>query len=109
MDIDIEFILPNRNFPDYTVFSKNINPLYFQFALPFLSEYVKNDDLCFAAHEHFEELIAFDMVLQQEYVEWYDPANEYYVTSKRDDGQDMDIYILARNKVVLMFFIRKSP
>lgn len=108
MDTDIESILPNKDFPDYTAFSANVNPLYFQYALPFLTEYVKNENTCFAAQDHFEELVGCNNELQMEYVEWYNSENEFYVTSKRDDGQIMDIYILARYKKVLMFFTRKA-
>jgi hypothetical protein len=109
MNIDIESILPNRDFPDYSVFSKNRNSLYFQFALPFLTEYVVNENMVFVCQEHFEELVALDSVLQQEYVEFYGPGNEYYITSRAHDGQNLDIYILARAKQVLMFFTRKAP
>ena len=44
MNNNIESILPNRDFPEYSAFSANVNPRYFHFALPFITEYVKNEN-----------------------------------------------------------------
>lgn len=108
MNNNIESILPDRDFPDYSAFSANVNPLYFHFALPFITEYVKNENVVYVCKDHFEELVAFDSQLQEEYVEWYNPGNEFYITNREYAGQSLDIYILGLNKTVLMFFMRKT-
>lgn len=60
--------------------------------------------MLFVCKGHFEELVSLDVELQKEYVEWYAQGNEYYIITRQDNGQDMDIYILARNRLVLMFY-----
>lgn len=107
--MDIEFVLPDRDFPDYTPFSESTNPLYFAFTVPYLKERMNEELPMGASKEHFEELVNEAYELQLEYVEHYHPENEYFLTQGRYEGKLQDIYYIARNGEIVMFFIRRSP
>lgn len=104
-----DFIIMNRNFPDYTVFSMAINTLYFEFASPYLLNKISLGKCIFACKEHYEELVSQDIQLQLEYVNVYDNENEFYYVQNRDETEAYDFYILTRNGNILMFFTRVSP
>ena len=108
MRYDFESLLHNKEFPDYTFFTETMNALYFQYLLPFLNQEVNSEQPLFAAIEHFEELVSENVDLQYEYVELYHEKNEFYLTQRSDGSKLYDIYILARNNKVVMFFIRKA-
>lgn len=109
MKINIEQLLPNRDFPDYTPFSQLTNSLYFQYALPFLNHYIQSKEAIFACRNHFEELVSKSTALEDEYVEHYNTENKFYVTQRVDKNKTLDIYIIAREKLIVMFFIREAP
>lgn len=107
--MDIESLLPNRDFPDYTAFSESCNPLYFRFALPFLNSKLNEEIPLYADKEHFEELVNESYELQLEYVEHHHSDNEFFVTQNRHKETLIDIYYIARKGVIVMFFTRLSP
>ncbi len=107
--MDIEGVLPNRDFPDYTPFSRSCNPLYFEFALPYLKNRLNEECPLYACQIHFEELVSECFELQLEYVEHYHPDNEYFLTQGITGDVLMDMYFIARHGEIIMFFIRISP
>lgn len=107
--MDIESLIPNRDFPDYTAFSESCNPLYFRFALPFLKSKLNEEIPLYADKEHFEELVNESYDLQLEYVERYNPENEFFVTQSSHEATLIDIYFIVRCGEIVMFFTRKSP
>lgn len=106
---NIESLISDREFQDYTPFSKNINALYFIFARSHLLAAYKSNRGTSACKEHFEELVGEDEGLQNEYVEAYHPRNEFFVLQERNGSTLHDIYCIFRFKRLQMFFIRKSP
>lgn len=106
--MDIEFALPDRDFPDYTPFSETYNPIYFRFALPFLKNKLNGKMPLCADKEHFEELVDENYELQLEYVEHYHPENDFFVTQSRHEETLIDIYFIARDGEIVMFFTRKA-
>ncbi len=109
MGLDIENILPDKDFPDYTAFSSSSNPLYFEFTIPYLKEKLREECPLGADKDHFEELLIENPDLQAEYVEHYHQENEFYVTQSKYRGILFDIYYIARYGAIVMFFTRKAP
>ncbi len=106
--MNIEDVLENRDFPDYTPFSLTSNPLYFMIALTFLKDKLKENILCQACIEHFEELVNECTDLQVEYVEYYHKDNQFFVVQSAHQGHLFDIYFITRYGEILMFFTRHS-
>ncbi len=107
--MDIEGVLPNRDFPDYTPFSQYINSLYFQYFSSNLKEEILNGNSVNACKSHFEELVSLNNDLQYAYVEVFDHDNEFWCLQKSDGDVIFDFYIILNTSEVIFFFIRKSP
>lgn len=104
----IKELLYEKDFPDYTVFSLNVNTIYFNYALPHLKNEIHSEFPVYADKTHFEELICFNPELQLEYVELYSPDAEFFIISTKSDKL-YDCYIMSVNSVIKMFFIRECP
>lgn len=94
--MDIESVLPNRDFPDYTPFSPSCNPLYFEFAIPYLKNRLNEECPLYACQIDFEELVGESYELQMEYIEHYHHENEYFLTQGMVSDILMEMHFVSR-------------
>lgn len=104
----ISDIITDKEFPDYSPFSKNENPFYFEYCRQILETEINNENPIYTAKEHFEELIALNPQLAAEYVEWLSPDAEFFIV-KFTDIKYYDFYVMAINFKVVMFFVCETP
>ena len=104
----IRDILIDKEFPDYTPFSINQNAFYFDYCREKLEAEINIDHPIYAAKEHFEELVNLNQRLAAEYVEWLSPEAEFFIVNITG-LKNHDLYVMAIDSKLVMFFVRESP
>ncbi len=104
----IENLLQHKDFPDYTVFSKNINSFYFDYSLLFLCEISVKETVKPIDKINFENLIKNDIILSQEYVEWLSDKSEFFHVFLFDQKTQYDCFVMMEEKEIKLFFVRQA-
>lgn len=101
-------MLIDKEFPDYTPFSINLNAFYFDYCRQILEIEINRETPIYVAKEPFEELVNLNKQLAAEYVEWLSPNSKYFIVNFTD-VKNYDFYVMAINFKVVMFFVRETP
>lgn len=102
-------LLQEKEFPDYTVFSKNINAVYFQEINKQLAKEIRAKECEFVSREFIEKIIVNNIDLQLQYVEEYSKQSEFFLVKQSFEDIEYQIYVIAINKNIGLFFIQKKP
>jgi hypothetical protein len=104
----IQNLIQSKDFPDYTVFSRNINSFYFEYSLPFLYVKLNEDTVKSISKKYFEKLIHNDITLSQEYVEWLSDKSEFFHVFLFDENTQYDCFLMKQQKDIKLFFVRQT-
>jgi hypothetical protein len=104
----IQQIIQHKDFPDYTVFSGNINAFYFEYSLPFLYQKLSEQTAKVIDKKYFEKLIENNINLSVEYVEWLAENCEYFHVFLYDQNTQYDCFIMKQKKDIKLFFVRHA-
>jgi hypothetical protein len=102
----LDSLLKNKDFPDYTVFSRNINSFYFEYSLSFLYDKLAEGIVKTIEKKYFEKLIENDISLSNEYVEWLTENTEYFHVILYDQKTEYDCFIMKQQGDIKLFFVR---
>lgn len=103
-------IIASKDFPDYSVFSKTSNAIYYNI----LREYIENAILSDSGLEkvdklNFEMHVAKNSELALAYVEHLVCNLKYFVLKKEKDCEICNFYFMAESsKVILIFIVKES-
>jgi len=108
-DEKYEHIIDDSNFPDYTVFSADNNPIYFYLVKRYFYGHVLNEPE-YLSREQYQKIINNHHQLQNKYVEFLGPENQFYITPTKDEaGIVYDIYFMTTRQELHFFFTRQRP
>jgi hypothetical protein len=103
----LDTLLKEKEFPDFAVFSPNINGFYFEYCLPFLQWKITNKESSGIDKKLCEKIISIDFALSKEYVEWYSTTLQYFHVVLIDNFLDYNCYIICQDLQIKLFFLTR--
>jgi len=100
----LNYLLHNKEFPDYSVFTSKINAFYFEYAAPYINKEILKKTYKLIDKKLFELQLKNSLELGSEYVRLYNQASVFYETYFEDSNK-YNCYIMSLSRKVILFFI----
>lgn len=105
----LEKIMEGQEFPDYTLFSADSNPFYFYLVKKYFYTHVLAKPE-YLSREQFQKIINNHHLLQNKYVEFLSPENQFYISQTKDEaGIVYDIFFMTTTQDLHFFFTCQRP